>query len=96
MDALDLLDREHPYLLVDWDELNIQAQAGDALIKLGVYLSPELKSTAAKSEGLQNVETNAHLAKVFDRTSIEKLHWLKHCYGKTMGSKLLLQMHPHN
>ena len=66
-DTLDLLDREHPYLLVDWDELNIQAQAGDALIKLGVYLSPELKSTAAKSEGLQNVETNAHLAKVFDR-----------------------------
>ncbi|MCY7337907.1 MAG: hypothetical protein LH613_17120, partial [Chamaesiphon sp.] len=56
-----------PYLLVDWDELNIQAQAGDALIKLGVYLSPELKSTAAKSKGLQNVETNAHLAKVFDR-----------------------------
>jgi hypothetical protein len=67
-DALDRVDREHPYLLVDWDELNIQAQAGDALIKLGVYLSPELKSTAAKSKGLQNVETNAHLAKVFD-------HW---------------------
>jgi hypothetical protein len=66
-DALDLVDRIYPYLLVDWDELKIQAQAGDALIKLGVYLSPELKSTAAKSKGLQNVETNAHLAKVFDR-----------------------------
>jgi hypothetical protein len=66
-DALDRVDRIYPYLLVDWDELNIQAQAGDALIKLGVYLSPELKSTAAKSKGLQNVETNAHLAKVFDR-----------------------------
>jgi hypothetical protein len=34
---------------------------------LGVYLSPELKSTAAKSKGLQNVENNAHLAKVFNR-----------------------------
>jgi hypothetical protein len=66
-DALDLVDRIYPYLLVDWDELNIQAQAGDALIKLGVYLSPELKSTAAKSKGLQNVENNAHLAKVFNR-----------------------------
>ena len=66
-DALNRVEKEHPDLLVDWDELNIQAQAGDALIKLGVYLSPELKSTAAKSKGLQNVETNAHLAKVFDR-----------------------------
>lgn len=66
-DALDRVDRIYPYLLVDWDELNIQAQAGDALIKLGVYLSPELKSVAAKSKGLQNVETNGHLAKVFDR-----------------------------
>ena len=64
--ALDLVNREHPYLLVDWDELNIQAQAGDALIKLGVYLSPELESTEAKSNQLQNIETNAHLAKVFD------------------------------
>ncbi len=66
-DALNLVDRIYPYLLVDWDELKIQAQAGDALIKLGVYLSSELKSTAAKSNRLQNVETNTHLAKVFDR-----------------------------
>lgn len=66
-DALDLVGREHPYLVVDWAKLSVEAQAGDALIKLGVYLSPELKSTAAKSKGLQNVENNAHLAKVFDR-----------------------------
>jgi hypothetical protein len=66
-DALDQVDRIYPYLLVDWAKLSVEAQAGDALIKLGVYLSPELKSTAAKSNRLQNVETNAHLAKVFDR-----------------------------
>jgi hypothetical protein len=66
-DALALLDREYPDLLVDWHKLDVEAQAGDALIKLGVYLSPELTSTAAKSNRLQNVETNAHLAKVFDR-----------------------------
>ena len=65
--ALDLVDRIYPYLVVDWAKLRVEAQAGDALIKLGVYLSPELKSTAAKSNRLQNVETNAHLAKVFDR-----------------------------
>jgi hypothetical protein len=66
-DALDLVGRIYPYLVVDWAKLSVEAQAGDALIKLGVYLSPELKSTAAKSNRLQNVETNAHLAKVFDR-----------------------------
>jgi hypothetical protein len=66
-DALDQVDRIYPYLVVDWSKLSVEAQAGDALIKLGVYLSPELKSTAAKSNRLQNVETNAHLAKVFDQ-----------------------------
>ena len=66
-DALDLVGRIYPYLLVDWAKLNVEAQAGDALIKLGVYLSPELKSTAAKSNRLQNVETFGHLARVFDR-----------------------------
>lgn len=65
-DALDRVKKDYPDLLVDWDKLDIEAQAGDALIKLGVYLSPELTSTAAKSNRLQNVETNAHLAKVFD------------------------------
>jgi hypothetical protein len=66
-DALDRVEQEYPDLLVDWDKLDIEAQAGDALIKLGVYLSPELESTAAKSNQLQSIETNAHLAKVFDR-----------------------------
>ena len=66
-DALDLVAQIYPYLLVDWEKLGVEAQAGDALIKLGVYLSPELESTEAKSNQLQNIETNAHLAKVFDR-----------------------------
>ncbi len=65
-DALDLVERIYPYLLVDWIKLGIEAQAGDALIKLGVYLSAESKSAADNSNRLKNSETDAHLAKVFD------------------------------
>jgi hypothetical protein len=66
-DALDLVERIYPYLLVNWDKLSVEAQAGDALIKLGVYLSAESKSAADNSKGLQNLETNTNLAKIFDR-----------------------------
>jgi hypothetical protein len=66
-DALDQVEQLYPYLLVNWDKLDIEAQAGDALIKLGVYLSPESKSAEANSNRLKNIENNAHLAKVFDR-----------------------------
>jgi hypothetical protein len=66
-DALDRVNREYPDLLVDWKKLGIEAQAGDALIKLGVYLSAESKSAEDNSNRLQDSETDAHLAKVFDR-----------------------------
>jgi hypothetical protein len=66
-DALALIDREHPDLLVDWIKLAIDAQAGDALIKLSVYLSAESKSAAENSIRLKDSEPNTHLAKVFDR-----------------------------
>jgi hypothetical protein len=66
-DALDRVEQLYPYLLVNWDKLDIEAQAGDALIKLGVYLSPESKSAEDNSNRLKNIENNAHLAKVFDR-----------------------------
>jgi hypothetical protein len=66
-DALDRVEQEYPDLLVDWIKLAVDAQAGDALIKLSVYLSAESKSAAENSIRLQNSEPNAHLAKVFDR-----------------------------
>lgn len=66
-DALDRVEQLYPYLLVNWDKLDIEAQAGDALIKLGIYLSPESKSAEDNSNRLKNIENNAHLAKVFDR-----------------------------
>jgi hypothetical protein len=46
--ALDLLRSNHPYLEVDWEEICSEAQAGDALIKLGVYMKPELKNASTK------------------------------------------------
>jgi hypothetical protein len=70
--VLDLVARIYPYLLVDWIQLGIEAQAGDALIKLGVYLSAESKSAADNSKGLQNLETNTSLAKIFDRWKAHK------------------------
>jgi hypothetical protein len=66
-DALDRVEQEYPDLLVDWIKLAVDAQAGDALIKLSVYLSAESKSAAENSIRLKDSESNAHLAKVFDR-----------------------------
>jgi hypothetical protein len=65
-DALDRVEQEYPDLLVDWIKLAVDAQAGDALIKLSVYLSAESKSAAENSIRLKDSEPNAHLAKVFD------------------------------
>lgn len=66
-DALDRVAQIYPYLLVDWKKISIAAQAGDALIKLGVYLCAESISAADNSNRLQVSETDAHLARVFDR-----------------------------
>lgn len=67
-DVMDQLSKVHPNLVVDWAEINVQAQAGDALIKLGIYLSTEIKSASDKSLKLQCLESDSHLVKVFD-------HW---------------------
>ncbi len=66
-DALDRVKKEYPDLLVDWTKLFVDEQAGDALIKLSVYLSAESKNATENSIRLKDSEPNAHLAKVFDR-----------------------------
>lgn len=65
--ALDKVHSNHPDLLVNWDELKVEAQAGDALIKLGIYLSADFKSADDKSKQLQTLESDLYLAKVFDQ-----------------------------
>jgi Double-stranded RNA binding motif len=67
MDAIEQLHRNHPDLIIDWDKIKIEAQAGDALIKLGVYLSPNRTSADDNSKQLQNSESDAHLERVFDQ-----------------------------
>lgn len=64
--ALDLLHSNHQYLVVDWEKIYLEAQAGDALIKLSVYLSPELENASEKSKFLQSFESDSNLASVFD------------------------------
>jgi hypothetical protein len=85
-DALDRVARIYPYLLVDWKKLGIEAQAGDALIKLGVYLSVESKSAADNSNRLQVSETDAHLARVFDRWKAQNDPDLA-IWGNDLGAK---------
>jgi hypothetical protein len=65
-DSIEQLSRKYPDLIVDWAEINVQAQAGDALIKLGIYLSKSIRSASDKSLQLQSLESDPHLAKVFD------------------------------
>lgn len=65
--VLHKLRSTHPHLFVDWEEIRVDAQAGDALIKLAAYLSPSLESSSASSCWLQKLESNAHLARVFDQ-----------------------------
>ncbi len=67
-DAIEHWSSKYPDLIVDWAEIKVQAQAGDALIKLGIYLSTTIRSASDKSLQLQSLESNSHLAKVFD-------HW---------------------
>ncbi|HEY9643115.1 MAG TPA: hypothetical protein V6C57_21685 [Coleofasciculaceae cyanobacterium] len=64
--ALEQVRQHHAALFVDWDEIKAEAQAGDALIKLGVYLDAGLTCASMKSERLQSLESDAHLAQVFD------------------------------
>lgn len=65
--VIDILYNTYPELLVNWDEIYVEAQAGDALIKLGVYLSTSLRTASNKSNELQTLESDPHLAKVFEQ-----------------------------
>lgn len=84
--AIDRIQHEYPDLIVNWDLINVEAQAGDALIKLGVYLSPSLVSAEDKSNRLQGVESDLHLVTVFDRWQADGDRDLA-IWGKSLGKK---------
>lgn len=69
--VLNLIVKNYPEFLVNWDEIYVEAQAGDALIKLSIYLSTDLKSSDNKSKQLQSLESNFNLAKVFDHWKVQ-------------------------
>ena len=50
----------------------LEAQRGDTLIKLGIYLSEDFKKPSDKSLELQRKETNQRLAQVYDRWIADK------------------------
>jgi hypothetical protein len=70
--ALDQLHENYRDLIVNWDSIYLEAQAGDALIKLGVYLSLDLSNASEASKRLQKLESDHHLAKVFDCWKAQK------------------------
>lgn len=63
---LEQLRRNHPEIFINWEEINVEAQRGDALIKLAVYLSTKWQSADDKSKQLQNLESDFYLAQLFD------------------------------
>lgn len=64
-DALKTIHDAHSELIVDWDVIQVDAQRGDALIKLAIYLNPTVRTANDKSKELQEIEKNSDLAKVF-------------------------------
>lgn len=64
---LNRLHEKHPEIVINWDKINVEAQRGDALIKLAVYLCDEWQSAEEKSKQLQKLESDSYLVEVFDR-----------------------------
>ena len=85
-DVIDKLRCSYEDIEVNWDEINVEAQAGDALIKLGIYLSEDLTKSSDKSMRLQQLEPDDHLVEVFD-------HWKENAdsdlakWGDGLGQK---------
>ncbi|RMG67024.1 MAG: hypothetical protein D6722_13945, partial [Bacteroidetes bacterium] len=61
-----------PALAIDWEAVFMEAQAGDALIKLAAYLDPRLDSAAEKSQWLQRMESDSYLVARFDQLRAER------------------------
>lgn len=64
--VLEALRQTRPDLWFDWDSLKIEAQAGDAFLKLAAYSARSSATSAERSLWLQRHESNAHLAQWFE------------------------------
>lgn len=66
-DALAKLETEPSPTGHDWGQIHTDAQRGDALLKLAGYLAEDLASPEERSLWLQSHESDAALARLFDR-----------------------------
>lgn len=83
---LDQLAASHPHYFADWEQQRLDAQRGDALIKLAAYLAPTPETAAETSRWLQRSEADQWLAALFDRWRAagdpDLLHWGTHLSTK--------------
>jgi hypothetical protein len=84
--TIDNLRNTYPELLVNWDDIYVETQAGDAIIKLGIYLSESIKTASEKSQALQTLESDQHLAKVFETWKAKGDQDLA-IWGNSLGEK---------
>jgi hypothetical protein len=84
--VLSSIGKRHKELLIDWEQVFVEAQAGDALIKLCAYLSDSFETIEQKSLWLQRLESDNHLAQVFDSLK-QKNDPLVAIFGNNLGIK---------
>ena len=84
--ALQELTDAYPTLAVDWSKVYVEAQGGDALIKLAAYSTAELEDSEAKSRWLQRVESDANLVAIFDRLHKDQDLSVA-IFGRNLGKK---------
>jgi len=83
---LDAIYATYEDLLIDWEEAKAEAQAGDSLIKLCAYLSEDFNSVEEKSRWLQHMESDEHLARLFDKLKAQG-HPSVVFFGNNLGAK---------
>ena len=84
--ALSIIAETHQDMQIDWKQVFMEAQAGDALIKLCAYLSESFETAEQKSLWLQTLESDEHLADIFDRLQSQNDSSVS-IFGPNLGSK---------
>ncbi|MEZ4888593.1 MAG: hypothetical protein R3E32_27965 [Chitinophagales bacterium] len=83
---LSIIFDEHKDLIIDWEEVKIEAQAGDGLIKLCAYLNEAHATAEAKSIWLQQMESDKNMVEIFDQLQSEN-HPSVALFGDNLGAK---------
>jgi hypothetical protein len=84
--ALDFIKENCPKLNIDWNELNVNALKGDALIKLAIAMSHHCNNPELKSNWIQKFANGTHLASIFDKF-FNQQHPSVALFGNNLGQK---------